>query len=102
MLCLTLCLTFLHNTNLMYRNSDVPCKMMPTNWVFIRANTGDFLLSSSQEPLQSVKTFAQTNVHAPASYKFQTHYRNHMLPFLNTETISILFINNQDQQIPDV
>lgn len=73
MLCLTLCLTFLHNMNLRYSNSDVPCKMMPTNWVFIRTNTEDFLLSSSQEPLQSVKTLAQTNVHAPASYKFQTH-----------------------------
>jgi hypothetical protein len=73
MLCLTLCLTFLHNTNLRYSNSDVPCKMMPTNWVFIGANTEDFLLSSSQEPLQSTKTLAQTNVHAPAPYKFQTN-----------------------------
>jgi len=70
---LTLCLTFLHNANLRYSNSDVPCKMMPTNWVFIGVNTEDFLLSSSQQPLQPMKTLAQANVHAPAFYKFQTN-----------------------------
>jgi hypothetical protein len=70
MLCLTLCLTFLHNMNLRYSNSDVPCKK---NRVFIGSNTEDFLLQSSQEPLQFMKTLAQTNVHASASYKFQTN-----------------------------
>ena len=44
-----------------YSTSDVPCKMMPTNWVFIGGDTTDFLLSFTQEPLQSVKTLAKTN-----------------------------------------
>jgi hypothetical protein len=99
MFCLTLCLTFLHSMNLAYSNSDVPCKMMPTDWVFIGANTEDFLLSSSQEPLQSVQTLAQT---CSILLQISDKYRNHMLPLLNKETVSILFINNQDQHIPDV